>query len=111
MLLLVEANHLISAFLCVVGFSLNLYVLILYDIAVRPSREAGLKYYYLSTLSSGLILYGAFMLYALSGDGEFSELHTFFLQEGLRYSALARVAVMLTIFGFFFKLSAVPAHL
>jgi NADH:ubiquinone oxidoreductase subunit 2 (subunit N) len=51
------------------------------------------------------------MLYALSGDGEFSELHTFFLQEELRYSALARVAVMLTIFGFFFKLSAVPAHL
>ena len=74
---------------------LNLYVLILYDIAVRPSREAGLKYYYLSTLSSGLILYGVFMLYALSGDGEFSELHTFFLQGDLRYSALARVAVTL----------------
>jgi len=111
MLLLVQANHLISAFLCIVGFSLNLYVLILYDIAVRPSREAGLKYYYLSTLSSGLILYGAFLLYALSGGGEFGELYMFFLRDGLRYSELARAAVMLTIFGVFFKLSAVPAHL
>ena len=111
MLLLVQANHLISTFLCVVGFSLNLYVLILYDIATRPSREAGLKYYYLSTLSSGLILYGAFMFYALSGSGEFSELYAFFLQDELRYSELARAAMMLTIFGFFFKLSAVPAHL
>lgn len=111
MLFLVQANHLISAFLCIVGFSLNLYVLILYDIAVRPSREAGLKYYYLSTLSSGLVLYGAFLLYALSGSGEFGELYTFFLRDGIRYSELARAAVMLTIFGVFFKLSAVPAHL
>lgn len=35
----------------------------------------------------------------------------FFLRADIRYSELARVAVMLAIFGVFFKLSAVPAHL
>ena len=112
MLLLVSANHIMSTFLSLVGFSLGLYVLILYDANRRPSREAGLKYYYLSTLSSGFILYGILLIYTLTGTGNYDELFLLFntkvhFQENL----LLRTALLLILAGFFFKLSAFPGHL
>lgn len=78
MLLLISANHVMSTFLSLVGFSLGLYVLILYDANKRPSREAGLKYYYLSTLSSGFVLYGILLVYTITGTGNFDELFLLF---------------------------------
>lgn len=112
MLLLISANHVMSTFLSLVGFSLGLYVLILYDANRRPSREAGLKYYYLSTLSSGLILYGILLIYTLTGTGNFDEL--FLLLNAKLYfqeNALLRLALLIILAGFFFKLSAFPGHL
>jgi len=112
MLLLISANHVMSTFLSLVGFSLGLYVLILYDANRRPSREAGLKYYYLSTLSSGFILYGILLIYTLTGTGAFDEL--FLLLNTRPYfheNTLLRTALLLALVGFFFKLSAFPGHL
>lgn len=112
MLLLISANHIMSSFLSLVGFSLGLYVLILYDANQRPSREAGLKYYYLSTLSSGFILYGMLLVYSLTGTGDFDELFYFF-NTTVVYgdTPLIRVASVIILAGFFFKLSAFPGHL
>lgn len=112
MLLLVSADHVMSSFLSLVGFSLGLYVLILYDANQRPSREAGLKYYYLSTLSSGFILYGMLLIYSLTGTGNFEELFELFnTRIFYRESPILRVASVLILAGFFFKLSAFPGHL
>jgi NADH-quinone oxidoreductase subunit N len=69
MVMLVESGHLISAFLALVGFSLNLYVLVLFDAASAIAREAGIKYFYLSTISSGLILYSTFLVFMLVTSG------------------------------------------
>jgi len=112
MLLLVSAAHLMSLFLSLVGFSLGLYVLIMYDASLAPSREAGLKYYYLSALSSGLILYGLILLYITGATGSFAELFVLFSTNLPPKSLLlACTATLITIIGFFFKLSAVPGHL
>lgn len=112
MLLLVSANHIMSTFLSLVGFSLGLYVLILYDANKRPSREAGLKYYYLSTLSSGFILYGILLIYTLTGTGNFDELFLLFNTKAqFQENTLLRTALLLILAGFFFKLSAFPGHL
>lgn len=112
MLLLVSANHVMSAFFCLVGFSLGLYVLVLYDVNRRPSREAGLKYYYLSTFSSGLILYGIMLIYTLTGTGNFDELFLILNTKlQLQENPLLGLAVLFILAGFFFKLSAFPGHL
>lgn len=112
MLLLVSAAHIMSLFLSLVGFSLGLYVLIMYDASLAPSREAGLKYYYLSALSSGLILYGLILLYITGATGSFSELFVLFSTNlPTKSLLLACTAILITIIGFFFKLSAVPGHL
>ena len=112
MLLLVGANHVMTMFLALAGFSLNMYILILFDAPQHVSREAGVKYYYLSTLSTGFILYGAFLLYMLHGSGRFDVidfvLRTQALEEG---SVLLQFGMLLMFVGFFFKLSSFPGHL
>lgn len=114
MLFLVGSNHLVSAFLSLVGFSLNLYVLILIDASSAVAREAGVKYFYLSTISSGLILYGIFLLYVVLGTGRFYE-----MQQALALvvtstgaeNNLLQLAISFILIGLFFKLSAFPGHL
>jgi len=114
MLLLVGSGHLISAFLALVGFSLNLYVLILFDATSAVAREAGIKYFYLSTISSGLILYSIFLFFVVTGTGHIYELGHFLATEteiiNNSYSVL-HLALVLLLVGIFFKLSAFPGHL
>lgn len=114
MLLLVGSSHLISGFLALVGFSLNLYVLILFDASRAVAREAGVKYFYLSTLSSGLMLYGIFMIFLVLGTGQFHEIGQLLSTNAnlLGYaSGLLSVGLSFLLVGLFFKLSAFPGHL
>jgi NADH-quinone oxidoreductase subunit N len=112
LVLLVGANKLIAVFLMIGGFSLCLYILILYDLTSQPSREAATKYFYLSTLSTGLILFGVFQFYIVNKNDQFGELLTFATYELTQDSAtLMRGAIVFMVVGFLFKLSAFPAHL
>jgi NADH-quinone oxidoreductase subunit N len=114
MLLLVSANHFVAAFAALVGFSLNLYVLILFDTSRSAAREAGVKYYYLSTFSSGLILYGIFLLATISGSGQFDAID-FALSASPMFSAgedlIFTFSFAFLFTGLLFKLSAFPGHL
>lgn len=114
MLLLVSSSHLISGFLSLVGFSLNLYVLILFDAKHAIAREAGVKYFYLSTLSSGLMLYGIFLIFIVLGTGQFQEIGQI-LSTDTELTAVAgnilQIALVFLFTGLFFKLSAFPGHL
>jgi NADH-quinone oxidoreductase subunit N len=111
MLLLLSSNHLVSAFLSLVGFSLNLYVLVLFDATVAVAREAGIKYFYLSTMSSGLILYGVFIFQLATGSLSFDDLHKFLSSHNLTDESVVSVAFAFILIGLFFKLSAFPGHL
>lgn len=114
MLLLVGSGHLVSSFVALVGFSLNLYVLILFDATSTVAREAGIKYFYLSAMSSGLMLYGIFLIFLILGTGHFYEINqllsTEFALAGLS-GGLLQIAIVFLLIGLFFKLSAFPGHL
>ena len=114
MLLLVGSSHLVSAFLAIVGFSLNLYVLVLFDATAAVAREAGVKYFYLSTLSSGLMMYSIFLITLTLGTGslfEMAQILSTDVELSTTGSSLLHVAVIFLLVGLFFKLSAFPGHL
>jgi NADH-quinone oxidoreductase subunit N len=114
MLLLVSSNHLIAAFISIVGFSLGLYVLVLSDAPTAIAREAGIKYFYLSTASSGLTIYGIFLLFVSTGTCNFIELGTtlYLAVENVAAAKdLLALAFLLLFTGLCFKLSAYPGHL
>ena len=112
LLVLVSANNLILVFFSLAGFSLNLYILILYDGADLASREASLKYFYLSTLSAGLILFGILLMYVMIGDVTYYTIR-FYMSTDIdsKTSTVLSAAVLFILLGFFFKLSAFPGHL
>lgn len=114
MVLLISAGHIISAFIALIGFSLNIYVLILFDAPYAVGREAGVKYFYLSAFSSGLILYGLVLLFILTGTGYFTEISVVLsFAQGLIVSnkELLIMSTSFVLMGLFFKLSAFPGHL
>lgn len=114
MVLLISSSHLISAFLALVGFSLNLYVLVLFDASTAIAREAGIKYFYLSTVSSGLMLYSMFLIFIVLGSGHIYEIGHFLATETellVTATDLLQLALVMLFVGLFFKLSAFPGHL
>lgn len=112
LLILVSANNLMLLFLSLAGFSLNLYILVLYDGADAASREASLKYFYLSTLSAGMILFGILLIYTTIGDVTYFAIR-FYMDSGVDSHAqtVLSAGVIFILLGFFFKLSAFPGHL
>lgn len=113
LLILVASNNLMTIFFSLAGFSLALYILVLFDVADRPSREASLKYFYLSALSAGFLLIGTFLIYSAAGSANYFTIDTFFFGRELDYDTRSTVcsAIAFILFGFFFKLSAFPGHL
>jgi NADH:ubiquinone oxidoreductase subunit 2 (subunit N) len=114
MVLLISSGHIISAFIALIGFSLNVYVLILFDAPHTIGREAGVKYFYLSTFSSGLVLYGFVLLFILTGTGYFAEISVIlsFASELVNTGKdLLTISISFILVGLLFKLSAFPGHL
>jgi NADH-quinone oxidoreductase subunit N len=112
LLILVSANNLMLTFFALAAFSLNLYTLVLYDGLDYSSREAALKYFYLSAFSAGLILFGTALIYVTYGDATYG-LIRFLSEQTLhpRDRLVTGVGVLFILLGFFFKLSAFPGHL
>lgn len=113
LLLLVSTSNLLLLFLVLAGFSLNMYILVVFDVADAASREASLKYFYLSTLSTGFILFGTLLIYVMLG--EVSYRYISFCAESsfldLRKLSIISTGVTFIVMGFLFKLSAFPGHL
>ena len=116
LLILISSYNLITLFLAIIGFSLNIYVLLLYDSFNHSSREAGIKYYYLSTFSSGLLIGGIFLAYLIFHNTSFISI-TWILHNWTFFQTLETKSMLLSImiyflaFGFLFKLAAFPCHL
>lgn len=113
LLVLVSSSNLLLLFLVLAGFSLNLYILVVFDAADAASREASLKYFYLSTLSTGFILFGTLLIYVILGDVSyrFISLCTDGAMLSLRKMSIISSGVVFIVIGFLFKLSAFPGHL
>lgn len=114
MILMLDANDLVCGFFSLIGFSLNIYVLVLFDAPESVAREAGVKYYYLSTFSSGLMLYGIFLVFVVLRTAHYAEIGAAlysFKNIYLNYTFPLVSGVALFFVGVFFKLSAFPGHL
>ncbi len=112
MLLMISANDLIALYLGLEMQSLALYVIAASHRDDARSTEAGLKYFVLGALASGMLLYGASLIYGFAGSTNFDVLARIF--GGLAGAPPATgliVGLVFLIAGLAFKISAVPFHM
>jgi NADH-quinone oxidoreductase subunit N len=110
MMMMLSANDLIALYLGLELHSLALYVVAAFQRDSVRSTEAGLKYFVLGALSSGMLLYGASMVYGFAGTTTFEGLAEAFAAEGPAALGLV-VGLVFVIAGLAFKVSAVPFHM
>jgi NADH-quinone oxidoreductase subunit N len=108
MLVLISAADLIALYLGLELMSLSLYVVAASNRENVKSTEAGLKYFVLGALSSGMLLYGASLIYGFTGTIDFAGIAR--ATEGGASIGLIFGLVFLFV-GFCFKISAVPFHM
>ena len=107
MFFMVSSNDLILFYLGLELQSLSLYILASIDRDNLRSTESGIKYFVLSALSSGLLLYGCSLLYGFTGSTNFE-----LIAEQLNKENTGAVFAMVFILvGLAFKVSAVPFHM
>ena len=106
MFFMVSANDLILFYLGLELQSLSLYILASIDRDNLRSTESGIKYFVLSALSSGLLLYGCSLLYGFTGSTNFD-----FIANQLKENTGAVFAMVFILVGLAFKVSAVPFHM
>src|SRR5271168_2991972 len=110
MMVMVSANDLITLYLGLELQSLALYVVASFDRDSVRSSEAGLKYFVLGALSSGMLLYGASMIYGFAGTTSFAAIAQVIGGAGAPSPGLIIGVVFVTV-GIAFKVSAVPFHM
>jgi NADH-quinone oxidoreductase subunit N len=108
MLVMISANDLISLYLGLELQSFSAYVVAALHRDNARSSEAGLKYFVLGALSSGMLLYGASLVYGFTGHTGFEQIGAA-LGEGRSIGLL--VGLVFVLAGIAFKISAVPFHM
>jgi NADH-quinone oxidoreductase subunit N len=111
MMMMISAADLISLYIGLELQSLALYVLAAFQRDNTRSTEAGLKYFVLGALSSGMMLYGCSMVYGFAGTTSFERLAQLFGHEGATSSVGLVVGIVFVSVGLAFKVSAVPFHM
>jgi NADH-quinone oxidoreductase subunit N len=110
MLIMVAANDLMSLYVGLELLSLSLYVVAAFNRDDERSAEAGLKYFVLGALASGLLLYGSSLVYGFSGTTNFDRIADA-LSDPAKASPGVIVGMVFVITGLAFKVSAVPFHM
>ena len=107
MMVMISSNDLIVFYMGLELQSLSLYVLASFNRNNLLSTESGLKYFVLSALSSGLLLYGCSLIYGFSGTTNFNEIlkNSYEINIGLTFG------IVFILVGLSFKISAVPFHM
>jgi NADH-quinone oxidoreductase subunit N len=107
MFFMVSSNDIILFYLGLELQSLSLYILASIDRDNLKSSESGIKYFILSALSSGLLLYGCSLLYGFTGSTNFDLIADKLIKENTG----AVFAMVFILVGLAFKISAVPFHM
>ncbi|MBH0239770.1 NADH-quinone oxidoreductase subunit NuoN [Methylobrevis albus] len=109
MMMMISASDLISVYLGLELQSLALYVVASINRDQLRSTEAGLKYFVLGALSSGMLLYGASLVYGFTGHTDFAGIRAVLTADGASIGFVFGLVFMMA--GFAFKVSAVPFHM
>ena len=107
MMIMISSYDLIVFYMGLELQSLSLYVLISFNRDSRRSTEAGLKYFVLSALSSGLLLYGCSLIYGFSNSTNFDLI----AQNIDQFNTGSIFGIVFILVGLAFKVSAVPFHM
>jgi len=112
MMMMVSANDLMSLYVGLELQSLSLYVVAAFHRDSVRSSEAGLKYFVLGALSSGMLLYGASMVYGFTGTTSFTEIAKLFGSVDHAKPAVGLiVGLVFVAAGLAFKIAAFPFHM
>jgi NADH-quinone oxidoreductase subunit N len=110
MMVMISANDLITLYVGLELQNLGLYVVASFNRDSVRSTEAGLKYFVLGALSSGMLLYGASLIYGFTATTSFADLAHRFAAGGAVSSGLI-LGIVFVVVGLAFKVSAVPFHM
>lgn len=110
MLMLVAANDLLALYIAVELMSLPLYILASIRRDNLRSCESGLKYFTLGSLASGMLLFGASLIYGFSGTTSFDSLEQLFTLSNVVSPGII-VGIVMVIVALCFKISAAPFHM
>ncbi len=108
MLVMSSARDLISIFVALELLSIPAYLMAAWRKRDLKSNEAGLKYMLMGVFASAIMLYGMSLLYGVTGDTRLERIAEAIGDGGSR--PLLTLAILFTIIGFGFKVSAVPFH-
>ena len=109
MSIMVSANNLLSMYIGIEMQSLALYIMAAFNRDSLRASEAGLKYFVLGALSSGLLLYGASLVYGFTGSLDFETIRASIELTGPTTGVIAGMVFLLC--GLAFKISAAPFHM
>jgi len=114
-LLLLQIYDLLSTYILIEFQSLIFYILASFKRNSEFSTEAGIKYFILGALSSGLLLFGFSILYNVTGLTNFNELHYFFFNKTyiihFEIIQVTLLSITFILIALLFKLSAAPFHI
>ena len=113
MMIMVSSNDLMSLYLGLELLGISLYSLVSFNRKNLISCEAGLKYFILGALASGVLLYGMTLIYGFTGTTNFSSLTLVYAKysSGAAIPIGVIIGVILVVSGLFFKIAAAPFYM
>ncbi len=112
MMMMISANDLIALYVGLEMQSLSLYVIAAFQRDDTRSTEAGLKYFVLGAVASGMLLYGSTLIYGFTGTTNFDQLQAVFQAGHEGGSSIGVIfGIVFILAGLAFKVSAVPFHM
>ncbi len=110
MMVIVSAHSLLTIYLGLELFSLSLYTMVAFNRDSLQASEAAMKYFVLSALASGILLYGLSLLYGLTGTLDMTQVADF-ARHHLGENRALVFALAFVLVGVAFKFGAAPFHM
>jgi NADH-quinone oxidoreductase subunit N len=110
MMVMISAHHFLTLYLGLELMALSQYAMVALQRDSARATEAGMKYFVLGALSSGLLLYGMSMLYGATGSLELTRVAAA-IERGMSSDLLAAFGLVFIVAGIAFKLGAAPFHM
>ena len=111
MSMMISANDLIALYLGIELHSLAVYVIAAFKRDDVRSSEAGIKYFVLGALASGILLYGASLIYGVAGGTSYAAIAKAAAAEGMAQNIGLIMGLVFILVALAFKIGAVPFHM